>query len=151
MSRRRPRGPYIDAAEQEQPHHIDEMPVPGGSLEAKMLLGIKMPGERPKQRNRQENCSDEHVSAVKARCHEEGSAIDAAREGECGVGIFVSLKGCKDHAEKDRAHQPEDEPAPIIMKQRMMRPGHGRARGEQNERSAPQDPITDKARRKNGR
>ena len=30
--------PDIDADEQEQPHHVDEMPVPGGEFEAEMLL-----------------------------------------------------------------------------------------------------------------
>ena len=33
----RRRGPDIDADEQEQPHHVDEVPVPGGELEAEML------------------------------------------------------------------------------------------------------------------
>src|SRR5262249_25004784 len=31
--------PDVDAGEQEQPHHLDEMPVPGAELEAEMLLG----------------------------------------------------------------------------------------------------------------
>ena len=29
--------PDIDAGEQEQPHHVDEMPVPGGEFEAEVL------------------------------------------------------------------------------------------------------------------
>jgi len=28
--------PHIDAGEQEQPHDVDEMPVPGGELETEM-------------------------------------------------------------------------------------------------------------------
>ena len=35
---RRPSRPDIDADEQEQPDDVDEMPVPGGRLEAEMLL-----------------------------------------------------------------------------------------------------------------
>src|SRR3546814_6066530 len=30
--------PPVDAAEQEQPHHVDEMPVPGRRLEAEMMV-----------------------------------------------------------------------------------------------------------------
>ena len=49
--------PHIYAGEQEQPHHVDEMPIPGGELEAEMLfrrevtcdgarLGDLRPGDR---------------------------------------------------------------------------------------------------------
>src|SRR2546430_4044297 len=30
--------PDVDADEQEQPHHVDEVPVPGGEFEAEVLL-----------------------------------------------------------------------------------------------------------------
>src|ERR1700730_17909632 len=36
--------PDIDADEQEQPHDVDEMPVPGGEFETEMLSRGKMPG-----------------------------------------------------------------------------------------------------------
>src|SRR6266852_8855852 len=36
--------PDIDADEQEQPDHVDEMPVPGGEFEAEMLRRRKVPG-----------------------------------------------------------------------------------------------------------
>ena len=29
---------HVDEGEQEQPHHVDEVPVPGGRLEAEVLL-----------------------------------------------------------------------------------------------------------------
>ena len=38
--------PHIDAGEQEQPHHVDEMPVPGGELEAEMLRRAELAGDR---------------------------------------------------------------------------------------------------------
>src|SRR5918997_495618 len=34
--------PDIDADEQEQPDHVDEVPVPGGELEAEMLGGREL-------------------------------------------------------------------------------------------------------------
>src|SRR5688572_12853988 len=40
--RRAPAAPDIDGDEQEQPHDIDEMPVPGGGLEPEMLLGSEV-------------------------------------------------------------------------------------------------------------
>src|SRR3546814_20146466 len=32
------RTPYIDGDEQEQPHHVDAMPVPGSRLETEVML-----------------------------------------------------------------------------------------------------------------
>src|SRR3546814_5723444 len=37
VDRRAPAAPDIDSDEEEQPHHVDEMPVPGGGFEAEML------------------------------------------------------------------------------------------------------------------
>src|SRR5688572_11580124 len=37
-----PAAPHVDADEQEQPDHVDEVPVPGGCLEAEMLLGAEV-------------------------------------------------------------------------------------------------------------
>ena len=41
--RRAAPAPDVDAGEQEQPHHVDEVPVPGGELEAEMLLRREVP------------------------------------------------------------------------------------------------------------
>src|SRR3974377_1843727 len=48
------RPPHIDAGEQEQPHDVDEVPVPGGEFEAEVLLRREMAGERPCQGDDQE-------------------------------------------------------------------------------------------------
>src|SRR6202043_1546670 len=34
--------PHVDAGEQEQPHDVDEVPVPGGELEAEVVLGCEL-------------------------------------------------------------------------------------------------------------
>ena len=34
----RARAPHIDAGEQEQPHNVDEMPIPGAELKAEVLM-----------------------------------------------------------------------------------------------------------------
>ena len=44
--RRSGRRPDIDADEQEQPHHVDEVPVPGGRLEAEKELPDRLSAER---------------------------------------------------------------------------------------------------------
>ena len=40
---RAPGPPDVDAAKQEQPNHVDEMPVPGGELEPDMVPGVNWP------------------------------------------------------------------------------------------------------------
>src|SRR6476659_2887134 len=47
--------PDIDADEQEQPHHVDEMPIPGSELEAEMLGRGEMPGIGADQADDQED------------------------------------------------------------------------------------------------
>jgi hypothetical protein len=38
-----PRPPDVDGGEQEQPDHVDEVPVPGGEFKAEVLLRRKVP------------------------------------------------------------------------------------------------------------
>src|SRR3954468_16108651 len=83
--------PDVDAGEQEQPDHVDEVPVPGGEFEAEMLVRLEVPGIGPDQADQQEDGADQHVEAVKAGGHEEGSTIDVAGEGERGVAVFIGL------------------------------------------------------------
>src|SRR6266849_4482011 len=83
--------PDIDADEQEQPHHVDEMPVPGGEFEPEMLLRGEMAGIGAGEADDQEDGADQHVEAVEAGRHEEGRAIDIAGEREGGVAVLESL------------------------------------------------------------
>src|SRR5690606_40953629 len=39
----------VDEGEQEQPDHVDEVPVPGGRLEAEVLLRRELAGEQAQQ------------------------------------------------------------------------------------------------------
>src|SRR5437764_1892378 len=97
--------PYIDADEQEQPDHIDEMPVPGGKLETEMLLRRELPGIGAQQADRQEDCANDHVEAVEAGGHEEGRAIDVARVMESRVAVLIGLDAGKGRAEQDGEDQ----------------------------------------------
>src|SRR3546814_4492963 len=58
--------------EQEQPHHVDEMPVPGSRLEAEVLLWREIAIVEPLQADGEEDGAHHHVKAVEAGRHEEG-------------------------------------------------------------------------------
>src|SRR5687767_5780535 len=95
MNRSAGRSPDVDAGKKEKPDHVDEMPIPGGCLEAEMLIGPEMAGKRTEETDDEENGPDDDVEAVEARGHEEGGTIDiaavVAAEGECRMGIFIGL------------------------------------------------------------
>src|SRR5256886_11571543 len=75
--------PDIDADEQEQPHHVDEMPVPGGEFEAEMLGRREMPEIGADQAHGQEHGADQHMEAVEAGRHEEGRSEERRVGKEC--------------------------------------------------------------------
>src|SRR5580658_2486732 len=79
---RAPGAPQVDAAEQEQPNDVDEMPVPGRELEPDVMARRKLAGPSAREANEQENHADDDVRAMKAGRHEEGRAIDRILEGE---------------------------------------------------------------------
>src|SRR3954470_1980802 len=79
--RRAPAAPDIDRDEQEQPHDVDEMPIPGRGFEAEMLAGREIAAIGADQVHDQEDRSDQNVEAVEAGRHEEGGAVAAAFEG----------------------------------------------------------------------
>src|SRR6266516_2788197 len=128
------RAPDVDAGEQEQPDHVDEMPVPGGELEAEMLGRLELTGKRAQQAYREKDRPDDHMRAMEAGRHEEGRAVDVAFEGEMRVAVLVSLDAGERDAEQDRADQAPFEALAIVLEQRMMRPGHRGAGGEQDQR-----------------
>src|SRR3954454_11566817 len=86
----------VDEGEQEQPHHVDEMPVPGRGFEAEMPLCRKgiVVGAEPA--DDQETGADDDVEAVEAGGKEERRRIDAAAdELERRVHVF----DCLEHGE----------------------------------------------------
>src|SRR5262249_43211050 len=115
----RTRTPDVDAGDQEQPHHVDEVPVPGGELEAEMLFRIEVPGEGTDQTNDQEDAADDDVGAVEAGRHEEGGAVDVATEVEMGVEIFPRLHAGEREPEQDRADEAPFEALPVVLEQRV--------------------------------
>src|SRR5215470_7382447 len=116
------RAPHIDAGEQEQPDHVDEMPIPGGEFEAEMLGRSEVSELSADQANDQERRADDHVRAVESRRHEEGGAVDIAAEIEPRVAVLVGLHTGEREAERDGQDQAPLEPLPVILQERMVGP-----------------------------
>ena len=90
--------------EQEQPHHVDEVPVPGGGLEAEMPLRREVAAAGAEPADDQEAGADDDVEAVEAGRQEEDRRIDAAAvELERRVGILDRLEAGEAQAEQDRS------------------------------------------------
>src|SRR5947209_7335214 len=88
-----PGAPHIDAGEQEQPDHVDEVPVPGRELEAEMVAKGELVEIGAVEADGEEDRADDHMETVEAGRHEEGRAVDVAGEVEGGVRIFIRLAG----------------------------------------------------------
>src|SRR5262249_39774159 len=85
------RPPDIYAGEQEQPDHIDKVPVPGGELEPEVLSRGEMTEIGADQADDQECRADDDMCAVEAGRHEKGGAIDVAAEIERRMAVLVDL------------------------------------------------------------
>src|SRR6266853_3826 len=121
---RRAGSPYIYAGEQEEPHDIDEVPVPGGKFKPQMLLGRELSGDRADEAHDQENRPDDDMGAVESGRHEEGGAVDMARIVERRVHIFVSLNAGERDAERNRKNKAPFKGTTIVVEQPVVRPGH---------------------------
>ena len=92
-----------------------------------------MPLVGARQADRQEDRADQHMETMEAGRHEEGRAIDMASKTKGGMAIFIGL-----HTGEQRAKnhgQPEAllQALAIAIEQRVMRPGHRGARGQQDQ------------------
>src|SRR5260370_27849271 len=116
--------PHVDAREQEQPDDVDEMPVPGGELEAEVLRRREMAEIGSDQAYDEERRADDHMGAVEAGRHEESRTVDIAAIVERGVAVLVGLDAGEREAERDGQDQAPLEPLAVVLEQRVMRPRH---------------------------
>ena len=102
-----------------------------------MLGRLEVAGERAEKADDQEDGPDDDMEAMESGRHEKGRAVDiaaiVAAEGESGVGIFIGLDRGEQHAEHDGAGKAPFETLAIIVEERVMSPGHGRPRRQQDE------------------
>src|SRR5262249_62042858 len=96
------RTPHINAGKQEDPDDVDEMPVPGGKLEAKMLRRREMSKIGTQQAHDQERRADDDMRAMKARRHEESRDVDVAAEIEPRKPVVVGVHASKAKPSPDR-------------------------------------------------
>ena len=59
----------INAGKEEQPNHVDEVPIPSCGLKSEVLLGLEMSRIGPEEAHRQEDSAHQHMEAVKASRH----------------------------------------------------------------------------------
>src|SRR3984893_17285497 len=129
---RRTCAPHIYAGEQEQPYHVDEVPVPGGKLESDMLLGRELTSESADQAHNQKDRPDDDMKTMEPGRHEEGRAVDVARIMERCVHVLVGLNTGERDAEHNGEHEAPFEALAIVMQQRVVRPGHCGTGGQQD-------------------
>src|SRR4051794_3879319 len=60
------RAPPVDADEEEEPHHVDEVPVPRRRLEAEMMVGLEVALVGAEPADDEEGRADDDVEAVEA-------------------------------------------------------------------------------------
>src|SRR5690606_29445921 len=107
--RRAPAAPDVDGEEEEEPDDVNEVPVPGGRLEAEMLLRREVAAHGADEADDQENRADQNVETVEPGRHEEGRAVDRILEGEGRMRILVGLHKREQDAEHDCKRQAVDE------------------------------------------
>src|SRR5690348_13483165 len=110
LARLRTTAPDVDAGKQEQPHHVDEVPIPGGEFESEMLRRLELSGDGAEQTHDQKDRADDDVSAVESGRHEERGAIDVARIVECGMAIFPRLHAGEAQPQEYGERQAPDQP-----------------------------------------
>ena len=84
------------------------MPVPGGRLEAEMLLRRELARHQPQQADGQEDRADQDVEAVEARRHEEDRTVQARVRGRVveeqvlmqDVVVFIGLNRGEQDAQR---------------------------------------------------
>src|SRR5436190_17281991 len=65
----------VDGHVDDDPHHVDEVPVDPADLDAVVVVGREVPAERTDRHEQQDREADEHVRAVQSR-----EAVEDRRE-----------------------------------------------------------------------
>ena len=107
----------VDEYKQEQPYHIDEVPVPGHSLKCEMVIRLEMAFHAPEPDDDQHDGSHRHVESMEAGQHVERRAVNATGQLEIelriGMAVLVGLESQKSDTQQDGQPQPENELASV--------------------------------------
>ena len=82
----------VDGRVDDEPHHVDEVPVDPGDLDAVMVLGGVVAAEGAYRCDREECQPDEDVRAVQAREPEEDGGEGAVAGVEANMGVLDRLR-----------------------------------------------------------
>src|SRR5467141_3890939 len=132
--------PYIYAGEQEEPHDVNEVPVPGGKFKPQMLLGRELPGQGTNEAHDQEKRPDDEMGAVESYRHEEGGAVDMAGIVDRRVHAVVRLNAGERDAERDRKTEAPFQAITVVVQQGVVRPGP-RGAGRQQDQGIEQGQV----------
>ena len=97
--------PNVDGCKQEQPYHINKVPIPSSSFKTNVLFLCEVTALQADQTHQQEDRTDNNVEAMKASRHEEVRAIDVTRKAKRRVGVFIHLESSEDQAKHHRKDQ----------------------------------------------
>ena len=129
--RRLPRLQPVDEDKQSEPHHVDEVPVPGHRLEREMPARGEMALHHPEPDDGEHDGADRDMQAVEPGQHEERRAVDAGAElqAELGVGLVVlgRLQRDEREAQEEGRRQENLQARAVAGDQRVMRDRDGDA------------------------
>ena len=91
--------PDVDAGEEEEPDHINKVPVPSCGFKSDMSFGCEVPCLKAEEANREEDRTDHNVEAMEACRHEEVCTVDVSSKTEGSVAVFVGLECGEKNAE----------------------------------------------------
>src|SRR5215203_39323 len=90
---------HVDGRVHEYPHHVDEVPVDPGHLDASVLLRAEMPAEGADRGESEQREPDEHMRSVEAGEPVEDRALRVLLNGEADVEVLVDLNREEGEAE----------------------------------------------------
>src|SRR2546421_3792019 len=129
-----PRLEDVDRAVDDDPHHVDEVPVDAGHLDAAVLLRAVVPAEGPHRDHREQREPDEHVRAVQSREPVEDRTLRAVVRREPDVGVLVDLDEQEGRAQQEGREDPGLQAEAVAVLHRGQCPVHGQRRGQQDGR-----------------
>src|SRR5262245_7712737 len=92
----------VDRRENDDPHHVDEVPVDPADLDAVMVLGGEMPAEGADRHEQEDREPDEDVATVEAGQAEKDRWERAVLRREAGPHVLVELREKEREAHEER-------------------------------------------------
>src|SRR4051794_9678293 len=124
----------VDGREDDDPHHVDEVPVDARHLDAEVVLRVRSEVAAPGADvgEGEQHQTDEDVGAVQAREAVEDRAEGAVAGREADVDVLVDLDEEKGRAQQPGHRQAHLKRAPIAPAHALQRPVDREARGDED-------------------